>query len=257
MIGAELIQIQDGVERVIGYGSYTLTPAQRKYCTTRKELLAVVRFTRQFRHYLLGRRFYIRTDHGSLTWLMRFKLLSGMLSRWIEELSQYDMVIIHRKGQKHTNADSLSRIPSTDPVCNCYFAGCNVCDLPCGGCRYCTQIHNQCARFEDDVDDVIPLAVREITIVNPVSTVPLQHNVTMETPYPLGRPSPDKGNAPLSGEIGRPTSSETIRDQETFYPSVRRLLDEGNTPPSVKHTHSHLRKLQTEDQHLKHLIGWI
>jgi hypothetical protein len=35
-IGAELLQVQDGKEKVISYGSYTLTPAQRKYCTTRK-----------------------------------------------------------------------------------------------------------------------------------------------------------------------------------------------------------------------------
>ena len=40
-IGAELLQVQDGVERTIAYGSHILTLAQRKYCTTRKELLAV------------------------------------------------------------------------------------------------------------------------------------------------------------------------------------------------------------------------
>lgn len=44
-IGAELFQIQNGEERVIAYGSFTLAPAQRRYCTTRKELLAIVRFT--------------------------------------------------------------------------------------------------------------------------------------------------------------------------------------------------------------------
>ena len=57
-IGAELIQVQGGEERVVAYGSYALTPEQINYCTTRKELLAVVRFTRQFRHYLLGRQFW-------------------------------------------------------------------------------------------------------------------------------------------------------------------------------------------------------
>ena len=72
-IGGVLNQVQDGIERVISYGSFSLSAEQRKYCTTRKELLAVVRFTRQFRHYLLGRSFTIRTDHNSLTWLLRFK----------------------------------------------------------------------------------------------------------------------------------------------------------------------------------------
>ena len=47
-IGAELIQVQNGEERVIAYGSFILTPEQRRYCTTRKELLAIIHFTRQF-----------------------------------------------------------------------------------------------------------------------------------------------------------------------------------------------------------------
>ena len=65
-IGAELLQVQNGVDRLIGFGSFVLDYAQRNYCTTRKELLAVVRFTRHLKHYLLGRRFTLRTDHNSL-----------------------------------------------------------------------------------------------------------------------------------------------------------------------------------------------
>jgi hypothetical protein len=38
-IGAELSQIQNGQCKVIYYGSYQITPQQRKYCTTEKELL--------------------------------------------------------------------------------------------------------------------------------------------------------------------------------------------------------------------------
>ena len=64
-IGAELLQVQNGVERIIGFGSFALDSAQRNYSTNRKELLAVVRFTRHFEHYLLGRRFTRRTYHTS------------------------------------------------------------------------------------------------------------------------------------------------------------------------------------------------
>ena len=78
--GAELLQLQEGEERVISYGSFSLTPAQINYCTTRKELLALIRFTREYHHYLLGRKFLIRTDHSSLTWLMRFHNAEGMLA---------------------------------------------------------------------------------------------------------------------------------------------------------------------------------
>lgn len=44
-IGGELLQVQEEEERVIAYGSYALAREQINYCTTRKELLAVVRFT--------------------------------------------------------------------------------------------------------------------------------------------------------------------------------------------------------------------
>ena len=115
-VGAELIQIQEGEERAVAYGSLTSTPEQQKYCTTRKELLAIIRFSRQFRHYLLGRHFTARTDHNSLTWLMNFKEPQGQLARWLEELSQFNMEIQHRPGKKHTNADASSRIPGGNHV---------------------------------------------------------------------------------------------------------------------------------------------
>ena len=122
-IAGVLSQIQDGVEKPINFASAALTPEQRRYCTTRQELLAIVRFTRQFRHYLLGRPFLVRTDHSSLTWLMRFKHIEGQLARWLEELSRYDMTVVHRPGRKHQNADSLSRVPDEIKICNCYEAG--------------------------------------------------------------------------------------------------------------------------------------
>ncbi|CAG2185648.1 unnamed protein product [Mytilus edulis] len=75
-IGAVLSQVQEGKERVIGYASRTLNKPERNYCVTRKELLAVVYFIKYFRHYLLGRHFKLRTDHGSLTWLYKFKDLT-------------------------------------------------------------------------------------------------------------------------------------------------------------------------------------
>ena len=88
-IRAQLSQVQGGQEKVIAYASLSLSPEQRRYCTTWKEHLAVVRFTRQFRQYLLGRQFLIPSDHSSLTWLLSFKNPQGQLARWLEQI-QYD-----------------------------------------------------------------------------------------------------------------------------------------------------------------------
>ena len=162
-LGACLYQVQGGQEVPVAFASQVLTPVQRRYCTTRKELLAIVVFTRQFRYHLLGRHFMLRTDHGSLAWLCRFKEPTGQLGRWLEELSQFDMAICHRPGVKHTNADSVSRIGSATATCNCYEAGRHLSDLPCGGCTYCSRLHNQWNRFENEVDYVVPLAVRQVS----------------------------------------------------------------------------------------------
>ena len=95
---------------------------------------------------------------------MRFRHVEGMLARWLEELSQYDMVIQHRKGVQHGNADPLSCRPDDLKYCDCYEAGVTLESLPCGGCSFCTHLHNQWARFEADVDDVVPLAIGRITL---------------------------------------------------------------------------------------------
>lgn len=162
-IGSELSQIQEGVERAISFGSNILLKEQRNWCTTRKELLSVVKFCRYFRHYLLGRKFLLRTDHGCLVWLMRFKNPEGQLARWLEELSQYDFEILHRPGKKHQNADGLSRIPIPEDMCDCYHAGATLQSLPCYPCKFCAKAEQQWGRFLEDVDDVIPLAFRRIT----------------------------------------------------------------------------------------------
>ena len=111
-IGAVLSQVQDdGMERVVAYASRLLSKPERRYCVTRKELLAVVTFVQHFRSYLLGSHFTLRTDHGSLTWLWNFKEPQGQLARWLEKLQEFDFTIIHRPGKKHSNADALSRLP--------------------------------------------------------------------------------------------------------------------------------------------------
>ena len=70
-----------------------------------------MKFTKQYRSYLTGQRFLLRTDHGSLTWMRNFKEPEGQLARWLERLQELDFDIVHRRGKKHTNADALSHFP--------------------------------------------------------------------------------------------------------------------------------------------------
>ena len=128
--GAVLSQVQDGDERAIAYYSKTLNKAERNYCTTRKELLAIITAVRHFHHYLYGRPFLVRTDHGALRWLLNFKNPDGQLARWLETLAAYDFAIEHRPGRKHVNADILSR-------------------RPCGECKFCERAEERMCKTDE------------------------------------------------------------------------------------------------------------
>ena len=84
----------------------------------------------QFRSYLCGAKFTLRTDHKSLVWLHRFKDTEGMMARWLHTVHQFQFTIVHRAGSDHGNADGLSQAP-TDP------------------CRQCTRV--ECPRVNTSV----------------------------------------------------------------------------------------------------------
>ena len=84
---------------------------------TRRELLAVVDGIRHFHHYLYGRKFTVRTDHGALQWLMSFKDLEGQMAQWLEILGKYEYEVVYRPEAKHGNADASSRQPSSRGEC--------------------------------------------------------------------------------------------------------------------------------------------
>ena len=115
-IGAVLSQLVAGVERPVAYYSRSLSKPERRYSTTRKELLALVDSVKHFRCYLYGRKFRARTDHAALQWLHNFKEPTGQVARWLERLAEFQYEIVHRAGRIHSNADALSRYPQVDSI---------------------------------------------------------------------------------------------------------------------------------------------
>ena len=108
-IGAVLSKVQHRQMKVISYGNRTLNKAERIYCTTDKELLAVRYFIEYYRQYLLGRKFCVRTDHQALIWLFIIKEPKDRIVRWLEILSAFGFLDEYRAGVKHGNADTMSR----------------------------------------------------------------------------------------------------------------------------------------------------
>ena len=103
-IGAILEQIG----HVVAYASRILSPSEKNYSVIQRECLAIAFALKQFRHYLLGRKFSLLTDHAPLQWLSSQKM-EGLLARWALATQEYDFNITHRKGSENSNADALSR----------------------------------------------------------------------------------------------------------------------------------------------------
>ncbi|KRX42752.1 Retrovirus-related Pol polyprotein from transposon 17.6, partial [Trichinella sp. T6] len=80
-LGAVLSQKDGNKERVVAYASRSLTKPERRYCVTRREMLGLVWALREFRPYLYGQRFLVRTDHSCLRWLRNFKEPEGQVAR--------------------------------------------------------------------------------------------------------------------------------------------------------------------------------
>lgn len=121
-VAAILYQKQSGVWRVIAYASRVLSKTESSYCSSRSELLAVVFGLKQFRHFLLGRKFTIVVDNSSLQYLMKSHMLLNMEARYLSLISEFDFAIERVAGKAHSAVDGISRIPcnrdSIDLMCN-------------------------------------------------------------------------------------------------------------------------------------------
>jgi hypothetical protein len=72
---------------------------EKNYPTHDLELAAVVHALRKWRHYLMGKKFKLRTDHNSMKYLFDQPTLNARQIRWLEFLCEYDFDIKYIKGK--------------------------------------------------------------------------------------------------------------------------------------------------------------
>jgi len=70
---------------------------------------------RQWRHYLLGTRARVKTDHRSLKYIKTQPSLSPRQARWLETLEEFDLEWEYTKGVENAVADALSRVRLETP----------------------------------------------------------------------------------------------------------------------------------------------
>jgi hypothetical protein len=93
----------------IGYESRKIKEHERNYATHDLELATIVHALRMWRHYLMGKKFELRTDHIGLKYIFEQSTLNARQTIWMEFLSEYDFDIKHIKGKENKVADALSR----------------------------------------------------------------------------------------------------------------------------------------------------
>jgi hypothetical protein len=95
-----------------------LRKLEENYPTHDLELAAVVHALKIWRHYLIGHRCEIYSDHKSLKCIFTQNDLNLRQRRWLELIKDYDLGINYHPGKANVVADALSR----KKYCNATFA---------------------------------------------------------------------------------------------------------------------------------------
>jgi hypothetical protein len=82
---------------------------EKNYPTHDLELAAVVHALKIWRHYMIGNKCKIFTDHKSLKYIFTQKELNLRQRRWLELIKDYDLDIKYHPGKANVVVDALSR----------------------------------------------------------------------------------------------------------------------------------------------------
>jgi ribonuclease HI len=105
--GLGCVLMQEG--KVVAYASRQLKKHEENYPTHDLELAAVVHALKIWRHYLMGNKCELFTDHKSLKYFFTQTELNMRQRRWLELIKDYDVEINYHPGKANVVADALSQ----------------------------------------------------------------------------------------------------------------------------------------------------
>ena len=110
-VGAVLEQTHRGVTEPLAFFSYKLSPAEAKYSTFDRELLAIIKALRHFRYNLEGKHFNVFTDHRPLVQALHrsTEAWSARQTRSLSYIAEFDLTLQYIPGKLNSVADALSR----------------------------------------------------------------------------------------------------------------------------------------------------
>ena len=118
-VGAVLTQETDDGEKVIQYLSKKLSEGQQKWPTIEREAYAIVYTVNKLRHYLLGSKFTVYTDHKPLKSLFTSEMKNARIQRWAIMLEEYGCQVEYKQGKSNVPADMLSRMVNPQEEGSC------------------------------------------------------------------------------------------------------------------------------------------
>jgi ribonuclease HI len=105
--GLGCVLMQGG--HVVAYASRQLRKHEEKYPTHVLELAALVHALKIWRHYIIGKRCEVYSDHKRLKYLFTQLDLNLRQRRWLELFKDYDLGINYHPSKVNVIADALSR----------------------------------------------------------------------------------------------------------------------------------------------------
>jgi hypothetical protein len=105
--GLGCVLMKDG--HVVVYASRQLRKHEVHYLTHDLELAVVVHALKIWRHYLMGKRCELYTDHKSLKYIFTQSNLNHRQRKWLEQIKDYDLGINYHPEKANVVADALSQ----------------------------------------------------------------------------------------------------------------------------------------------------
>ena len=102
-LGAALLQYQEVDLKVVCYGSKTLAPAEKKYCSSKLKFLGmkwiVFNQLRNYFHY--AAHFHIYTYNNPVTCIISTGRLTATGQRWVNELAEFSFSLHYKPNKQN------------------------------------------------------------------------------------------------------------------------------------------------------------
>ena len=112
-LGVVLSQKQsDGPYHPVTFGSYSLTPSEKNYHSSKLEFLVLKwSITEHFKEYLAYLPFVVQTDNNLLIYMLTMPNLDATGHRWVGVLASFQFELEYQKGTDNGATDALSWVP--------------------------------------------------------------------------------------------------------------------------------------------------